>query len=212
MLPGLELDQEFFLRLEEMDAAMARAVASEGCRHCGGPLHRADYERKPRGALMGGAGERFTRRHSLCCGREGCRRRALPPSLRFLGRKVYLEVAVVLAVVLAQATASARAAARATGVARRTLTRWAAWWTCVFPRLPAWTELRARLAPPPPDETALPLSLHERLTLEQRRPGTLTEAQLEPAVMGLWARLLAPATTASVHDPARFVRAAAPAS
>lgn len=212
MLPGAGLDLEFFSRLEEMDAAIARAVAAEGCRHCGGPLHRADYERKPRGAVVAEAGEAFTRRHSLCCGREGCRRRALPPSLRFLGRKVYLEVVVVLASVLAQTIASVQAAARATGVARRTLARWAAWWTCVFPSLAAFSELRARLAPPPPPVAALPLSLHERLTVELRSPGALSEVQLEPAVMGLWARLLAPATTASVHDSARFVRAAAPAS
>src|SRR5271157_4368665 len=68
-----------------------------------GPLHRSDYDRKPRGALIAPAGEAFVRRFSLCCGREGCRKRATPPSLRFLGRRVYLGAVVLVASMLAQA-------------------------------------------------------------------------------------------------------------
>ncbi len=58
---------------------------------------RATTAAKPRGAEIAGAGEAFKLRHSLCCGRRGCRRRALPPSLRFLGRRVYLEAVVLIA-------------------------------------------------------------------------------------------------------------------
>src|SRR5262245_21501768 len=122
MLPVRWLDREFFVQLEEMDAVIARSVAVARCRHCDGPLQRADYQRKPRGALVAGAGEAFTRRHSLCCGRRGCRRRALPPSVRFLGRHVYLEVVVVLAMVFVQRVAATLGAAVAgTGIPRRTL-------------------------------------------------------------------------------------------
>ncbi len=60
-------------------------MAAKGCPGCEGPLHRGDYERKPRGALVAAASEAFRVRHSLCCG--WCRRRALPPSVRFLGRR-----------------------------------------------------------------------------------------------------------------------------
>lgn len=203
MLPAQGLDREFFVRLEEMDGAIARAVAAERCRHCDGPLHRADYQRKPRGALVAAAGDEFRRRYSLCCGRRGCRRRALPPSLRFLGRRVYLEVVVVLAAAFAQAKAAC-AAAVTTGVPRRTLRRWLAWWPTEFPRLATWAELRARFVPPPPDEARLPASLYERL-VNDVGAGGVREAQVQPAVVRLIARLLAPATTESVPDGSRFL-------
>ena len=97
MMHVQRLAGEFFARLEKLDEVIAATVAAGGCRHCEGPLHQGNYHRKPRGGIVATAGEAFTRRHSLCCGRRGCRKRALPPSLRFLGRRVYLEVVVVLA-------------------------------------------------------------------------------------------------------------------
>jgi hypothetical protein len=202
MLPVQGLDREFFARLEEVDAQIARAVAAGRCRHCGGPLHRADYQRKPRGGIVAADGEASTLRHSLCCGRRGCRRRALPPSLRFLGRRVYLEVVVALAVVFVQTVAGAACAAvSATRVPARTIQRWELWWREGFARTPTWAQLRARFMPPPPNEEALPRSLVARLGADLGEP-------LGPAVMRLMARLLAPATTRSVFDCARFVREA----
>ena len=210
MLPVERLGGEFFSTLERFDAAIADAVVAGRCRHCGGPLHRSDYQRKPRGALIAGAGEAFTRRYSLCCGRRGCRKRALPPSVRFLGRRVYLEMVVVLASAFALTATLLREAVAATGVPARTLRRWGSWWRDVFPRLPTWAELRARLVPPPPDEAVLPLSLLERLDADLREA---TNAATGPpdggAVMALLARCLAPATTGSVPSGSRFVVAAA---
>ena len=83
MLHGTRLEEEWFAKLSDFDRQIAEAVAAAGCRHCGGPLYQGNYERKPRGGRIAEAGEAFTLRHSLCCGREGCRKRALPPSLRF---------------------------------------------------------------------------------------------------------------------------------
>jgi hypothetical protein len=80
MLPDLRLHLECFERLMAWDEELARQVAAARCPHCGGPLHQANYWRKPRGALLAEAGEAFRLRHSLCCGREGCRKRSLPPS------------------------------------------------------------------------------------------------------------------------------------
>lgn len=200
------LAAEFFSRLAQLDEAIAAEVAARRCRHCDGPLHRGNYRRKPRGALIAGAGEAFSLRHSLCCGRRGCRKRALPPSLRFLGRRVYLEAVVVLASVLAQTLGAIGAATAASGVPWRTLRRWGTWWRDVFPRLPMWADLRARFVPPPPDESALPRSLLGRLG------GSLTSST-EPSpglgeAMVKTARCLAPATTSSVPDGSRFVVAA----
>jgi hypothetical protein len=87
MFDEIELAREFFERLTEIDAAIVMRAAAEACRFCGGRLHRGDYERKPRGGLVAIAAEAFTRRFSLCCGRDGCRHRATPPSAWTLARK-----------------------------------------------------------------------------------------------------------------------------
>lgn len=202
MMRALRLAGEFFARIEKVDEAIAAAVAAGRCRHCDGPLHRGDYRRKPRGALVAAAGEAFAIRHSLCCGRRGCRKRALPPSLRFLGRRVYLEPVVLVASMAAQAVAvTARTAIAATGVPLRTLRRWGVWWRETFPRLSLWTELRARFVSPPPDATELPGSLVARLGGDGTEPAN-AEALLRAA------RYLAPATTTSVPEGSRFVTAA----
>lgn len=200
MMPEGRMDGEFFARLEEFDARVAQAVAARRCPHCGGPLHRGDYERKPRGGLIALAGETFSVRFSLCCGRRGCRKRAMPPSLRFLGRRVYLEVVVLLASSTA-ITEIVRDVHRATGVPVRTLRRWLAWWSAVFPKTATWVELRARFVPPPPVEAELPNSLLDRLVTGPP-PSSATEA------MVIAARLLSPLTTQSVPDVSRFLRVA----
>lgn len=203
MLHDLRLGEEFFTKLAGFDAEIAARVAAAGCPHCGGRLYQANYERKPRGAGIAAAGEAFTLRHSLCCGREGCRRRATPPSLRFLGRRVYLEAVVLLASVAAQLVAALRDALAQTGVPGRPLRRWGAWWRSAFPQSSIWAELRARFRPPPPDESALPVTLLVRLETD------LADGGLPASVADLCqlvARLLAPATTLSVPDGSRFVR------
>jgi hypothetical protein len=198
MLHEFALPEEFFASLFEFDEEIARQVAAAGCPQCGGPLHRADYERKPRGARFAAASEGFTLRHSLCCGRRDCRKRALPPSLRFLGRRVYVEVVVLLASVAAQVVSALRAARSVTGVPGRTLRRWGAWWRDTFPGTPTWVELRSRFVPPPPEESELPRSLVARLDAELG--GSVDD------VCAFAARCLAPATTSSVPGCARFVR------
>jgi hypothetical protein len=206
MVPDSRLEVEFFRFLEVWDEELARQVAAARCRHCGGPLHQANYQRKPRGGRLAEGGEACQVRHSLCCGWRGCRRRALPPSLRFLGRRVYLEAVVVLAGVLVQLTATVRQARIASGVPTRTLRRWGVWWSAVFPSTRTWREAKARFAPPPPQDSELPYSLVARLSRELTSGTSIAQPG---GVCLLAARLLAPVTTASVADGAYFVRAAA---
>ena len=84
--------------LVRVDRGIADEAWKGPCPHCtGGILHRADYPRKPRGHPAGL--ERrwdWELRRSFCCSREGCRRRTTTPSVRFLGRRVYLGVVVAL--------------------------------------------------------------------------------------------------------------------
>lgn len=89
-------------------------------------------------------------------------------SVRFLGRRVYLALAVVL--VSARAAVAAPAAARlglALGsgfaVPRRTMQRWRGWWREQFPLTPLWRAACARFMPPVATQQ-LPAGLIERFT------------------------------------------------
>jgi hypothetical protein len=195
MVDEVGLGREFLALLEQFDEGVARRVAAAGCPRCDGPLHRGDYARKPRGALIAPAGETSVVRFSLCCGREGCRRRATPPSLRFLGRRVYLGVVVIVASLVAQWLGSAEASRPVTGVPARTTRRWVGWWRGPFVETEVFLAVRARLVGLAIDE--LPASIVAKL------PGTW--AQRVRAVL----ELLAPLTTGSLPAGSPFLRVTA---
>jgi hypothetical protein len=84
--------------------------------------------------------------------------------VRFLGRRVYLALAVVLGSARPAApTPAAAALGQALGVARRTLQRWRRWWREQFPLTPLWRAGCARFMPPVPTEE-LPGELLRRFT------------------------------------------------
>jgi hypothetical protein len=195
MLGDLDLGREFFLQLVKVDEAVVREVVAGGCPRCEGPLHRSDYDRKPRGALIAPEGEAFVRRFSLCCGREGCRKRATPPSVRFLGRRVYLGAVVIVASMVALALRSAGEIRRRTGVPARTAARWVGWWQGPFLRTEVFVTICARLIGV--DVGRVPASIVELL-------GSAGGARVSRMVV--W---LAPLTTGSVPDGARFLRGTA---
>ena len=203
MYLALLRDSSFFALLQQIDRELADQARAPGCPWCGGALHQADYPRKQRGgpaAIEGDAAETikdgdgkewklaYDVRFSLCCGAEGCRRRVTPPSVRFLGRRFYLGLAVVLAgAVLNGATQwrVRRLREYLPTVSRRTLGRWRAWWLETFPRSAVWQSWRARWMPPV-DESELPASLLDRA------PGEDARARLTACL-----RLLGPLTTGS---------------
>jgi hypothetical protein len=183
MFEQITFGREFFVALKRIDEEIVQQVAGGACPRCGGPLHRSDYARKPRGALMAAAGEEFLTRFSLCCGRDGCRKRATPPSLRFLGRRVYLGAVVIVASIVARALGAAAAIREATGVPPRTTGRWLEWWRGPFVGTEVFMALRARLVGVAEEE--LPASLVRRL-------GDTPEGQVRSLL--LW---LKPLTTGS---------------
>ena len=102
----------------------------------------------------------YSSRLSFCC--AVCRKRATSLSVRFLGRRVYLALAVVL--VSGSRTASTPTGVRLgaeLGVARQTLQRWQAWWIERFPQTALWRATCARFMPPVP-EAQLPGELITR--------------------------------------------------
>jgi hypothetical protein len=151
----------FFLMLLRLDQDRSKEIRAEGCPYCGSTLHYARYERKPRGGPAG-LPAAYDRRDSLCCSADGCRRRVLPPSLRFFGRRVYLGAVFVLVSAIIHGITEKRAAElyAMVGVTIRTLARWRKWWREVFPNSVFWHGGRARFMPPP-DESLLPASLLE---------------------------------------------------
>ena len=85
-----------------------------------------------------------------------------PPSVRFLGRKVYLGVVVILVSAMRQGPAPRRVRELSDlfGVDRATITRWQVFWRVHVPRTPFWKVAR-RLLVPVVEFVALPLSLVE---------------------------------------------------
>lgn len=81
--------------------------------------------------------------------------------MRFLGRRVYYGVVVVLACVRALTPARLGELEALLGVDRRTLRRWRRWWREGFVRSPWWRVARARFLPPL-EERRLPGALLER--------------------------------------------------
>lgn len=161
-------DASFHRHLLELDRGIAAKAQSLGCPACGRRLHVADYPRKPRGGPEGGQAD-MERRFSFCCSVEGCRRRMTPPSVRFLGRRVYFSVVVTLASARTQGLSGRRLARlRAElGLCRRTLERWLRWWREAVPRTNWWQVLRGRLASPV-EVACLPASLLERFGGSER--------------------------------------------
>ena len=148
----------FFSLLFRLDEDLAAQFREAGC-VCGGVLHSARYARKPRGGPEG-LGPEHAMRLSFCCSVEGCRRRVTPPSLRFLGRKVFFGVVVLLLPVLREGPTPERLRrlAASFSVSSRTLLRWRRWWREVVPRSRFWEATRGRFALPVAIE-ALPGSL-----------------------------------------------------
>ena len=154
-------DQKLWDLLEKIDTDTAEATREKGCPHCEGKLHSADYERKPRG------GPQWDCRQSFCCAQEGCRRRQTPPSVRFLGRRVYAGFVVVLmsAMMHGLKPERVRLVQEKLGIDRRTLERWREWWLTAFVQRSFWRAARARFMPVLCERT-LPWSLGMRFAIE----------------------------------------------
>ena len=147
----------FWAFLFSLDQDLANSAREKGC-PCGSRLHSAKYPRKPRGDdnLPG----EYAHRLSFCCARDGCRKRVTPPSVRFLGRKVYLAAVVVLVAAMRQGPSPRRVRelSQLSGADRQTVARWQVFWEEQFPQTQFWKLARSRLTPRVTIEI-LPLSL-----------------------------------------------------
>ena len=158
MYHDLPRGASFWQFLFSVDQDLAQNTRQSGC-SCGGRLHCANYPRKPRGG--DDLPEGYAYRFSFCCARDGCRKRVTPPSVRFLGRKVYLFAVVVLVSAMRQGPSPRRVRelTQLFGADRRTIARWQLFWREHVPQTPFWKIARGRLSTMA--ATLLPRSLLE---------------------------------------------------
>ena len=188
----------FFVALRQLDEEIAAEVRSGGCSHCGGALYTANYRRRPRGLGFAVEGE-LAVRLSLCCGSEGCRRRATPPSVRFFGRQVYAGIAFLLVSTLLTERISEKVAGRIElhiGVSLETLKRWRRWWRERFVRSRFWSWARAMFSPALSEHGVVASEIAERF-------GGLEEG----GGVSRCLRFLSPLSTASCPNIARVAGA-----
>jgi hypothetical protein len=159
MSSDLLCDVRLWEHLLRIDQDLSDVARRAGCPRCGDRLDGARYPRKPRGCPIE-LDARYECRLGLCC--DACRKRVRPPSVLFLGRRVYFGAAIVLSL-MDKALTSERLAElkQQLGVDRRTVRRWQRWWRESFPRTALWLSERGRLMPAV-GESALPGSLLER--------------------------------------------------
>jgi len=146
MLSELLKKKSLFHCLYTIDKNTAEQYRKMPCPHCGGPLHFANYSRKPRGE-PDGICEIFFIRFSLCCGKEGCRHRIIPPSCRFLDRKVYWHVAILVIISEYQKKESSIfKLAKRFNISRNTIARWIQFYQEIFPYRSEWQRIRGQVS------------------------------------------------------------------
>ena len=157
MCHALVQDPTFFALLLAIDREQAAQTQAAGCA-CDGRLHCANYPRKPRGCLPEFRSS-FDHRFSFCC--STCRKRTTATSVRFLGRRVYLALMVVLSSSRHAGSNSAAPLLTSLAIPLRTLERWRAWWRDEFKQTTLWLSARGAFMPPL-DAEQLPADLLER--------------------------------------------------
>lgn len=153
-----------FSVLLDFDRRIIAEAAAQPCPHCGTSLHRADYERRVDGIAISSAGSVDARRRfSLCCSKDGCRKRNTPPSSRFLGRSNYSSIVIVLVSILSENLTAFRyrQIRRHLDISKSTLQRWRRGWTEKLPGTPFWRKIAGRFGIPP-DIHSLPRSILRR--------------------------------------------------
>ena len=147
MYPVLVPSLNVLVGMAAIDEQIADDTRQEGCPHCGGPLHRATWQRQPRGA-GDDLPKSCTTRWGLCC--AWCRKRVLPDSVLFCGRHVYLKAVMLLVVAARQRQLSPTSMGKLRalfGVSAETIRRWLDVFLERLPEASAWMRRRGRISP-----------------------------------------------------------------
>lgn len=160
MLPELLQKSNLFFLLYQIDLDLAQKCRETGCPFCNGSLNQANYSRKPWGAPPNIPDSQKIRQ-SLCCSKEGCRKRRLPPSCIYMGRKKYWSAVIIVVMALRQNShhrTSCVKLMRLFNISYKTILRWRDWFRDIFPTTSQWHRLRGRVSALI-DSSQLPASL-----------------------------------------------------
>lgn len=136
-------EANLFEILRLIDCDLAEETRRAGCIHCGGVLRYARYIRKPRGERIE-IDESCKVRHGLCCTR--CRKRTLPESILYYGRRVYWSSIFVLASAAIQGKKfSIKSICKRFSTTRHTVKRWIEYFAIAFPQSTRWQRVRGRI-------------------------------------------------------------------
>jgi hypothetical protein len=137
----------FHLLLIAIDQELAKDIFKQGCPHCKGKLHRADYPRSPV-SMLSHFRDYYDERFSFCC--NNCRKRTTPPSVRFFGRRWYPAPLHLLVSALMLGINERRLLQMkqhfGITVSESTWKRWRRWWHKSFTTTPFWQQAKG-LAP-----------------------------------------------------------------
>jgi hypothetical protein len=140
----------FHLLLNTIDQELANTVVKQGCPHCKGKLHRADYPRSPLGVLAEFRNY-YDNRLGFCC--ADCRKRTTPTSVRFFGRRWYPAPFFILISALTLGVNQRRLmqVKQHVGlvVGESTWRRWRRWWRDLFTKTRFWEQAKGQLPPIP---------------------------------------------------------------
>lgn len=145
MYPDFACSVTFYDGLRRIDEDLCQRWRERGCPHCGGPLDSSPWLRKPRGCDLP---EEICWRQGLCC--RTCRRRVLPPSTLFLGRKVFLGAVALVSTLVRRRRVAGWTAKRLRehfDVSVATLRRWLTFFGVELPKSAGWRRLRGRVPP-----------------------------------------------------------------
>ena len=172
-------DPTFFRFLSRIDYEFAAETRAGRCPGCEGPLHVANYPRKPRGCPAA-VREEYSRRLSFTCGR--CEARSTSPSVRSAGCRVYL--AMVLMLRSPRGNGFGQELCDLFNIPTRTLKRWRTWWREGFPTTRFWQSMRERFNAAGRSRRTTPKlgePLRERVDVRSIDAGTAMEGAVEHA-------------------------------
>lgn len=131
-----------------IDVDSAVQTKNIGCRHCSCTLHQSNYPRITFG-LNAEIAPLYDTRFSFSC--SVCRRRTMPPSVRFLGRRRYAATIFILLCASRSFTPTKRCCERLAHklgiyLSLITIKRWKIWWSKCFPKTRFWLAAKARFS------------------------------------------------------------------
>lgn len=139
MYTKIYLEATFWLLLSKIDEKIARFYHQIPCIYCTKKMYWGNYPRKPRG-IPSIAEDFFAFRYSHCC--SGCRKRRTPPSARFLGRRVYVAIFVMMFFYPdTDDDHSELLNSMSIGMDLMTPVRWSAWWSIDIPVSCIWKKI-----------------------------------------------------------------------